>query len=619
MSAALQAAAPPRRRRHAMPCGAELRADGVRFALWAPSARQVALLLNDAELPLARLDDGWFGTTVATARAGDRYRYRIDGGLAVPDPAARCNPDDVHGASEVIDPAAHAWTDAGWRGRPWHEAAIYELHVGSFTPAGTFAGAAARLDYLADLGVTAIELMPLADFPGRRNWGYDGVLPFAPDSRYGRPDDLKCLVERAHERGLMVLLDVVYNHFGPEGNYLHAYAAPFFTDRHATPWGAAIDFARRPVRDFFIHNALYWLEEYHLDGLRLDAIHAIRDDSQPDIVEEIAAAMHAGPGRERHVHLVLENDANAAHYLARDPAGRPKYATAQWNDDFHHALHVIVTGETDGYYADYAAAPAAQLGRGLAEGFAWQGEASPYRDGAARGEPSAHLPPTAFVGFLQNHDQIGNRACGERISRLAPAPAQEAALAILLLAPAPPLLFMGEEFGCTQPFAFFCDFGADLAATVTAGRRREFARFARFADARVRESIPDPNAAATFDACVLDWDALDNPAQARRLAQTRALLHLRRSAVVPHLAGMAGGSGRYAAFGARGLAVSWRLGDGSTLALLANLGGQPAVAPVRPAGEILHRCNLTDADLAAGRLPPWSVAWFLAAPGGERA
>src|SRR5262245_9029433 len=336
------------KRRHAMPFGAEVQPEGAtRFRIWAPAARRVALELPDErsrELTMAALGDGWHEITVG-APGGTRYSFRIDGDLSVPDPASRCNPDDVHAPSVVVEPLAFEWQDTDWGGRPWEEAVVYELHVGTFTCPGTFAAAIERLDDLAALGITAIELMPVADFPGRRNWGYDGVLPFAPDSSYGTPDDLKRLVQAAHARGLMVLLDVVYNHFGPEGNYLHVYAPQFFDARHRTPWGAGINFAARSVREFFVHNALYWLEEYHFDGLRLDAVHAIADNSQPDIASEIATAVRAGPGRKRHVHLVFENDRNQAHYLARDEARRPRFATAQWNDDVHHALHVILTGE----------------------------------------------------------------------------------------------------------------------------------------------------------------------------------------------------------------------------------------------------------------------------------
>ncbi|HJW26968.1 MAG TPA: malto-oligosyltrehalose trehalohydrolase [Rhodocyclaceae bacterium] len=609
------------RRRHAMPFGAEPAAGGgVRFRLWAPSVGAVTLAVDGRRVPMEAQLEGWFAARVERARAGSLYSFVTDGGPPLPDPASRFNPEDVHGPSEVVDPTAFDWRDDNWRGRPWEEAVIYELHVGAFTPAGTFAGVAERLGYLSDLGVTAIELMPVADFSGARNWGYDGVLPFAPDSRYGRPEDLKELVQRAHGLGLMVLLDVVYNHFGPDGNYLSSYAAPFFTERHATPWGPAIDFegpASRTVRDFYIHNALYWLEEYHLDGLRFDAIHAISDASVPDIVEEIADRVRGpgGPAAERHIHLILENERNQAHYLERDGNGRPVRATAQWNDDIHHAFHVLLTGERDGYYADYAEAPVAQLGRCLAQGFAFQGDVSACNDGEPRGEPSAHLPPGAFVNFLQNHDQIGNRAFGERLCHLAGPEPLAAATAVLLLAPSPPLLFMGEEFGAAQPFLFFCDFAGHLAAAVTAGRRAEFAAFSRFADPEVRAHIPDPNAEATFAASVLDWECLARPPHDRWLALYRELLALRRERIVPRLAGMAGGQGSFQPVGTSALAVSWHLGDGSRLALLANLGPRAALNLPVPAGEVLYRSgHLTDADIQTGGLAPWSVAWFIAPP-----
>ena len=607
------------KRHHPMPFGAELHGDGTRFRLWAPGAGQVELLLDagdgEQSLTLTSHPGGWHETHVPGTGPGSRYRYRIDGDLCVPDPASRCNPDDVHGASLVVDPLAFEWQDAGWRGRPWHEAVIYELHIGTFTASGDFDGVRRRLDYLVDLGVTAVELMPVADFPGRRGWGYDGVLPFAPDSAYGSPAALKTLVQEAHARGLMVLLDVVYNHFGPDGNYLHAYAPTFFNAAHHTPWGAAINFdapGSEVVRDFFIHNALYWLQEYHFDGLRLDAVHAICDDSRPDIVEALCAAVQAGPGREREVHLILENDHNCARYLRRGTDGRPQCASAQWNDDFHHTAHVLVTGEDDGYYTDFARRPAAQLGRCLAEGFAFQGDPSPFRDGAARGEPSAHLPPLAFIDSVQTHDQVGNRAFGERLHQLGPAPAVEALTAVLLLAPQVPMLFMGEEFATEQPFLFFCDFGPELAQAVTDGRRREFARFARFADPATRERIPDPGAEATFAASVLDWAAIDRPPHAARLALYRRLLGVRQHHITPRLAGMPGGQAGYTLTGERALTVHWRLGDGSRLALAANLADQATELAPQP-GQVLYLSDgLDEAQHAAGRLPPWSVVWTLA-------
>ena len=604
-------------RTHRMPFGAELLDAGqARFRLWAPSAREVELVLPDGKeakrVPMARGTGGWY-EAVAEAAAGARYRFHIDGALEVPDPASRYNPEDVHGPSVLVDPAAHAWTDAGWRGRPWHEAVIYELHVGTFTPEGTFAAATGRLDHLAGLGVTAIELMPLSDFPGARNWGYDGVLHFAPDAAYGTPEDLKRLVQAAHARGLMVFLDVVYNHFGPEGNYLHAYAKPFFTERHHTPWGAAINFddeQARVVRDFFVHNALYWLEEFHLDGLRLDAVHAIADQSTPDILTELAARVRSGPGRGRHIHLVLENDDNEARYL--DGSGQDDRYNAQWNDDFHHAFHVLLTGEKDGYYADYTPGTARHLGRALAEGYAYQGEPSPYRDGAPRGEPSAGLPPTAFVSFLQNHDQVGNRALGERLVALAAEQPLRAAVCAWLLAPHPPMLFMGEEFGAATPFLFFCDFGPDLAAAVTEGRRKEFARFARFSSKEAQAGIPDPGARETFLGSKLDWSVVTGGAHARWLEYYRELLSLRRRAIAPLLAGAPGGHGRYTKCGAAAVVVEWLLGRHARLEVRLNLSDHEARAPSPPEGAPLCCEPRSSAEaFAAGRLPATAAACYL--------
>jgi maltooligosyltrehalose trehalohydrolase len=574
------------KRAHAMPFGAEVRGDGVRFRLWAPAARRVELGLADAQgghrwRVMPALDDGWYEVHAADAAAGTRYRYRLDGGDVLPDPAARFNPGDVHGDSEVVDPRAFDWTDGAWRNRPWHEAVIYELHVGTFTPRGTFAAVIERLDYLAALGVTALELMPLADFPGACNWGYDGVLPYAPDARYGAPDDLKALVVAAHARGLMVLVDVVYNHFGPEGNYLHRAAPPFFTERHHTPWGAAIDFEgprSRTVRDFFIHNALYWIEEFHVDGLRLDAVHAIVDASQPDLPTELATRVREGPGRARDIHLVLENDRNEVHRLVRDDERRPRLYTAQWNDDCHHALHVLLTGESAAHYADYADDPLRRLGRCLAEGFAYQGEISAFR-AAPRGEPSAALPPEAFVNFLQNHDQVGNRARGERLAALAPENALRIAVAIVLLAPAPPLLFMGEEFGAATPFQFFCDFGPELAQAVRNGRREEFAGLIDDAT-----GLPDPTAPAAFERSTLDWSSVEHDGHARWHALYRDLLARRREAIVPLIPRIVPGQATHAIPAAGALDVRWPLDDGRALVLHARLPGSHAPIPTAPAG-----------------------------------
>lgn len=598
-----------------MPFGAAvLPGGGVAFRLWAPAAHDVELSrdLSGREIRQAMTaqPEGWYTLTLPDAQAGDCYRFRIDGELSVPDPVSRFQPEDVHGPSQVIDPAAFAWQDDDWHGRPWSEAVIYELHVGTYTPDGTFAGVERHLDHLARLGVTAVELMPVADFPGQRNWGYDGVLPFAPDSRYGRPEALKSLVQAAHARGLMMLLDVVYNHFGPEGNYLHRYAPAFFNARHRTPWGDAINFdgpGNRIVRDFFIHNALYWLEEFHFDGLRLDAVHAICDDSRPDILEELSERVARGPGQQRVIHLVLENDHNAAHYL-RASKDRSGYA-AQWNDDLHHAAHVLLTGEHDGYYSDYAADPLAHLGRCLTEGFAYQGEPSPFRDNAPRGEPSRDLPPQAFVGFLQNHDQVGNRAFGDRLATQTSEPALRALTAILLLAPSPPLLFMGQEWATRRPFPFFCDFHGELADAVTRGRRREFSRFPQFRDPAARDRIPDPNHPATFASAVLDWQEPDEDAHRAWLDWHRELLAVRHRVLDPRLPGMPAGAAHWTSVGARALQASWRLNDGSRLTLVANLDDAPCGGTAPPVGQLLFAT--TEQSTNAQELPAWSVYWSL--------
>ena len=603
---------------HAMPFGAELLGDGsTRFRLWAPGAHQLSLETTvdkaQTRVSMSPAGEGWFEAIVPNAPAGTRYAYRA-GEIRFPDPASRCNPEDVHGTSAVVDPLAFDWKDTGWSGRPWEEAVIYELHIGTFTPEGTFAAAIERLDYVVELGVTALEIMPVADFPGQRNWGYDGVLPFAPDTTYGTPDELKRLIEAAHLRGLMVLLDVVYNHFGPEGNYLNVYAPQFFTSRHHTPWGAAINFdadGSRTVRDFFIHNALYWVEEYRFDGLRLDAVHAIIDDSETDIVSEIALALRAGPGLERQVHIVLENDRNQARYLPRDAANRPLQSSAQWNDDIHHALHILTTGEKDGYYEDYAAKPLWYLGRSLAHGFGYQGEISPHRDGAPRGEPSAHLPPTAFISFLQTHDQVGNRALGERLCAVAEPQALRAAVTCVLLAPSPPLLFMGEEFAASSPFQFFCDFGAELAAAVTRGRRQEFARFERFRDPAAQASIPDPNDPKTFAASKLPWGELERAPHSEWLALHRELLALRHRMIVPHLAGARSG-GEFHIESGTVLRVQWMLSDGLRLHLVANFAAAASGPVTMPPGRTVYASEWRTEERAERRaLPAWFVGFTL--------
>ena len=578
--------------------GAALDRSGVTFRLWAPAAKHVEVILDRA-YPMQRQAQGWYQATIPHARAGTLYKYRIDGELEVPDPASHFQPQDVFGPSKVIDHDQFEWRMNDWRGRPWEDAAILELHVGTFTTAGTFRAAIDKLDHIVETGLTAIELMPVADFAGRRNWGYDGVLLYAPDSAYGRPDDLRMLVDEAHARGLMVLLDVVYNHFGPEGNYLHRYAPAFFACAH-TPWGHAIDYRVPEVRAFAIGNALHWLGRYRFDGLRLDAVHAIVEAGQPSILHDLSRAVgHFAATTGRLIHLVLENDDNRAGLL--DPLSNPaqgKYR-AQWNDDYHHAWHRLLTAEEQGYYQDYAPDPRRHIARVLSSGFAYQGEPSPHRHDRNRGEASGSLSPLAFVNFLQNHDQIGNRPLGDRVAIHVGEPALTAALAVMLLAPMPPLLFMGEEWGSTQPFPFFCDFQGPLGDAVRKGRRREF----ESAYAELGQAIPDPLEEATFRMAVLDWRGPATQSGRKRLALIRDLLATRRREIVPRLAGA-----KFAA--ARSdqhlLTSDWLLADGQTLRLLANLSDADATAPsnFRPLRSIWG------GELRA-TLPPWSVFWSI--------
>ncbi|MBV9430567.1 MAG: malto-oligosyltrehalose trehalohydrolase [Hyphomicrobiales bacterium] len=604
------------KRAHPMPFGAELGPDGTRFSLWAPTARKISLLVDDEEYPLPDLGEGWRELTLPQTQAGARYAYKVDESPPVPDPASRFQPDDVAGRSLVIDPCAYTWEDPQWRGRPFEEAVLYELHVGTATPEGSYAALTQKLAELGDLGVTAIELMPLSDFPGLRNWGYDGVLPFAPDASYGTPDELKRLIDRAHGLGLMVFIDVVYNHFGPSGNHLSSYAGEFFTKRHITPWGDAINFdgqKSRPVREFFVHNALYWLEEFHADGLRLDAVHAIKDESATHVLAEIAEVVRQR-FRDREIHLVLENDANEARWLERDAHGRPRFYTAQWNDDFHHVLHSLLTGETEGYYADYADDLVSRLGRTLAEGFAYQGEVSAHRGGKSRGEACAHLPPSAFVAFLQNHDQTGNRAFGERLSHIADPEKLALARALLALSPQTPLLFMGEEWAASSPFLFFVDFSNDpqLAAAVRDGRRREFARFRAFADPLAAEKIPDPTASSTASRSLLRWEERRARPHADVLADTKRLLCLRREHILP-LTKTSFLGAKWQKRAISGLEVSWRY-EAGTLRLLTNLDGS-RIGLERPAGEeVVWASPSAELDEDCAVLPSWTGVMLKAGP-----
>ncbi|AIT06631.1 malto-oligosyltrehalose trehalohydrolase [Sphingomonas taxi] len=547
--------------------GAELLDDGrTRFALWAPACDAVTLEIDgSASIVMTAEDDGWFVAT-ADAPAGTRYRFRLDD-LAVPDPASRAQSGGVHGWSLVIDPA-YAWTVPDWRGRPWEDTVLIELHAGVL---GGFRGIMDQIPTLAALGITAIELMPVNAFGGTRNWGYDGVLPYAPAEAYGAPAELKALVDEAHAFGLSVFLDVVYNHFGPDGNYLSAYAPDFFDADVHTPWGGAVAVERDAVHRFFVDNALMWLGDYRIDGLRFDAVHAI---DNTDFLDAMAAEIRAA-FPDRHIHLVLENERNDAERL------HDGGYDAQWNDDFHSVLHVLLTGETSAYYSDFADRPAERLARCLAEGFIYQGEPSANHDGTPRGTPSAHLAPTRFVAFLQNHDQVGNRALGERLTVLTDTARLRAATALLLLGPQVPMLFMGDTEGSETPFLFFTDFHDELADAVREGRRKEFAKFDAFADPAARERIPDPNAPETFERS--GPEAGPDAHGWRTLI--RDLIALRRSAIVPHLAGAKALGAE--ATGEAAVTARWRLGDGSVLTIALDLAYQPAPLP-EGEGELFH-------------------------------
>jgi maltooligosyltrehalose trehalohydrolase len=503
-----------------------------RFRVWAPATEQVELVIERPggpadRRPLVREPGGFAAGLFADVGPGTLYRYLLDGRGPFPDPASRAQPDGVHGPSMVVDPGAFAWTDRGWPGRRLEDAVIYELHVGTFSTEGTFAGVRSRLPYLRDLGVTAVELMPIADFPGRRNWGYDGAALFAPARRYGTPDDLRRLVDAAHELDLAVFLDVVYNHTGPDGAYLHAFSPYYVSSRHASPWGAGVnldDEHAGPVRAFLIENAQHWVHEYHVDGLRLDATHAMRDDSPRHFLAELSARVRGGAG-DRRVLLMAEDHRNLARMVK--PESEDGWGLdAVWADDFHHEIRRLLAGDSDGYYADFAGT-AADVATTIRQGWFFTGQPSTYL-GETRGTDPAGVSLARFIVCLQNHDQIGNRAFGDRLHHRIDQAAYRAASVLLLTLPETPLLFMGQEWAASTPFQYFTDHHDELGQQVTAGRRQEFERFAAFADASTRERIPDPQAEATFLDSRLDWRETAREPHAGMLRLHAALLALRR-------------------------------------------------------------------------------------------
>jgi maltooligosyltrehalose trehalohydrolase len=495
----------------------------ISFRLWAPNANQVELKIGSDFFGMTRGDGNWWRTEIPLAKTGIDYAFVLDGGEPVPDPRSLWQPNGIHGPSRTVDHGAFSWTDKRWQAKPLSSAIVYELHVGTFTPEGTFIAAIDKLDYLVDLGVTHIELMPVAEFSGTHGWGYDGVDLYAPHHAYGEPDDLKRLVDATHARGLAVILDVVYNHLGPDGNYLARFG-PYFTQRYATPWGEAINFdgpQSDEVRRFFCDNALMWLRDYHFDGLRIDAVHAILDTSAIHFLEQLAGEVADLQAQtDRQLALIAESDLNDPRIIRpREIGGYGMHA--QWSDDFHHALHCVLTGERAGYYRDFGSL--ADLAKALQRVFVYDGRYSAFRR-RRHGRPPSGLSGHSFLGYLQTHDQIGNRARGERSSHLMSVARLKIAAALILTAPFIPMLFQGEEWGATSPFLYFTDHrDPELARNVTEGRRREFSSFGWNP-----EEVPDPQAVETFERSKLNWTERDKEPHASLLAWHRRLIELRR-------------------------------------------------------------------------------------------
>ncbi len=595
-----------------LPVGAEVVAGGgVGFRVWAPRRRRVEVVFEagpedrdrlPAPLALTAEPAGYFSGVSPGARAGALYRLRLDGGELYPDPASRCQPAGPHGPSQVVDPA-FAWTDGGWRGVERLGQVIYELHVGTFTAAGTWSAAAAELPTLKDLGITMLEMMPVAEFPGRFGWGYDGVDLFAPSHLYGEPDDLRRFVDAAHGLGLAVILDVVYNHFGPDGNYLPQFSATYLTDRHSTDWGEAVNFdgpGSAAVRELVVANAGYWIEEFHFDGLRLDATQDIHDDSADHIVAAIARRVRqAAAGRPTFV--VAENEPQDA-AVVRPVAAGGLGLDAIWNDDFHHSAYVALSGRSEAYFSDYRGTPQ-ELVSAVRHGFLFQGQRSTWQR-QRRGTPAGDLPHASFVHFLQNHDQVANSARGARGHLIAGLPRYRALTALLLLGPATPLLFQGQELAASQPFVYFADHGPELARLVRQGRLDFLSQFPSLATAAVRAEVPDPGDPRSFELCKLD--PAERAAHGESVALHRDLLRLRREDPVFRRQGEDGIDG--AVLGAEAFVLRFfaavdgnvgaarRPGSGDRL-LLVNLGPD---LDLTPAPEPL---------LAPPRGCRWRLAW----------
>jgi maltooligosyltrehalose trehalohydrolase len=550
---------------------------GVRFRVFATAGRDLGLQITTGRAAgtyeLEPQGNGLFELFVPGAAAGDLYAYTLGDSEERPDPASRFQPQGVHGPSEVVDPTAYQWRQTGWKGADPRDLVIYELHVGTFTPEGTYAAAAEKLSELQALGVTAIELMPLADFAGSRNWGYDGASLFAPSHSYGRPDDLRALVDAAHGLGLAVILDVVYNHLGPEGAYVTLFHPDYITGRHHTPWGGAVNLdapGSEVVRAFILDNAACWIREYRLDGLRLDATHALIDETGTHVVVDLAETVRALAPVPLTIHA--EDHRNLASIV--EPREKGGWGLdGIWADDFHHVVRRQLAGDAHGYYADFSGT-CEELARTVRQGWLFTGQHSPHA-GGARGTDSSSIPMHKFVVCLQNHDQVGNRARGERLHHQIEPAAWRAASTVLLTAPMTPLLFMGQEWAASTPFLYFTDLPSELGKLVTEGRRQEFASFPEFADPASRERIPDPQAPSTFEASRLKWDERETGVHGLTLALYRELLHLRRTHQA--LGASAALAGDAVAVDTGALVVR-REGNGERLLIVTRLSGAGTVA-----------------------------------------
>jgi malto-oligosyltrehalose trehalohydrolase len=578
--------------------------DQVRFRLFAPASPRVSLNLIGLAEPLLMETDGsgWHELLTPAASPGSLYQYLLQDGTLVPDPASRYQPKDVHGPSQVMDAGSFHWNDGEWRGRPWNETVLYELHVGAFTHEGTFAAAQERLSHLAELGITAVELLCVADFAGNRNWGYDGVLPFAPDSAYGTPDDLKAFIDSAHALGIMVILDVVYNHFGPEGNFLGRYFPDICSTRHDTPWGKSLNFDGPHsvvVRELIIRNALYWVEEFHLDGIRLDASHAMVDESPRHVLDELRdRVLAAAP--DRHLHLILENEENIACRLGRDSAGSPLGYSAQWN---HDITHLLAAAYTDlGSASDNAETE--KLCIALGEGF----NIAVRERGAVQ---DCTLPPTAFVAFLQTHDLVGNRIFGDRLSAHASMDVLRALSSVCLLLPQIPMLFMGEEWAASSPFPYFCDYHGDLADQIRHGRVEQLTKLDPAPSHDELRRAPDPQAESTFRSAQLNWNELSEPEHSSIFDWYRQLIQTRCVHVVPLLAGLAGPCSESRVIAPAAFTITWTLASGVRLTVAANLCDAPRVGFPALAGEMIWTTGERSDD---GHMGAWSVCWSVSRP-----